>query len=376
MHRTGKIGSRLAGMMLSALIGLGGLNMPAARADDGPTLIVTSIQLNTWRDETYWSSTAQKMLYDTSSWIPRMTFRVRGPVTGGSQFSVDFTRPNGSPWLQLDCPTTETATNSVVTLETPRDESDAGQKLFTNEIGVFGFKIKLKNELAGTNSVLFTGRFKVDKVGKSLGIPAMKNKYDYIVDHDWALPIGYVWFETKESLGMPMLRVSLWLKGQVDAEDVAGYVFYNGTQIGSTKDSAGDLDEEEVVQTASDDAGDPEWKLDAFGWNKIRMSHRLSGKSEPGDDQPENQPYFYLDKHPGNYEVKVLRAGHLVRDLQFAVGDDGKVVDTGIAAANNLATARIVVPVKVIGTMDNPWNAEEYKTDAFFGNPLKGFVAP
>jgi hypothetical protein len=37
-----------------------------------------------------------------------------------------------------------------------------------------------------------------------------------------------------------------------------------------------------------------------------------------------------------------------------------------------LTNYRIVVPVKVLGTLDK-WNAATWRTDAFYGNPLSGF---
>ena len=33
-------------------------------------------------------------------------------------------------------------------------------------------------------------------------------------------------------------------------------------------------------------------------------------------------------------------------------------------------------PAQVIGDLDGQWDRNAYKTDAFFGNPLSGFVAP
>jgi hypothetical protein len=36
----------------------------------------------------------------------------------------------------------------------------------------------------------------------------------------------------------------------------------------------------------------------------------------------------------------------------------------------------MVLPVKVLGTGDGQWDANAWKTDAFYGNPLAGFTAP
>jgi len=43
---------------------------------------------------------------------------------------------------------------------------------------------------------------------------------------------------------------------------------------------------------------------------------------------------------------------------------------------NYLGTLRVVVPAQIIGDLDGQWDRNAYKTDAFYGNPLSGFVAP
>jgi hypothetical protein len=80
-----------------------------------------------------------------------------------------------------------------------------------------------------------------------------------------------------------------------------------------------------------------------------------------------------LSDNPGDYEIKVLSKGHLVRSIKFTVGPDGKF-DNGIAAANQLGNDRVIVPVQILGTQDGQWNRTAWKTDAFYNNPLKGFA--
>jgi hypothetical protein len=157
----------------------------------------------------------------------------------------------------------------------------------------------------------------------------------------------------------------MWFRGETTGASLEGHLFYQGKQIASTTDSSGDMDSEVEQNTVTETAGDPRWVLWAFGWDSVRST------AMPGYGQG-----FFLDKNPGEYEVKVLRDGTLSRDVKFTVGDDGKVVDTGIGDANNMGTKRIIVPVKVLGTLDAPWKPLAYKTDAYYGNPLSGFVAP
>jgi hypothetical protein len=55
---------------------------------------------------------------------------------------------------------------------------------------------------------------------------------------------------------------------------------------------------------------------------------------------------------------------------------DGKFVDNDIVTANKINSVAILVPVKVLGTHDGQWQPMAWKTDALYGNPLKGFTAP
>jgi hypothetical protein len=72
----------------------------------------------------------------------------------------------------------------------------------------------------------------------------------------------------------------------------------------------------------------------------------------------------------------VLENGKLARTAKFSMGPNGQLVETGIGPGNHLGTGRIVVPVQVIGDQDGAWDRNAYKSDAFFSNPLAGFVAP
>jgi hypothetical protein len=51
------------------------------------------------------------------------------------------------------------------------------------------------------------------------------------------------------------------------------------------------------------------------------------------------------------------------------------LVDNNIAKQNNFADDKIIVPVKIIGTLDK-WNATTWRNDAFYDNPLAGFSVP
>ena len=41
-----------------------------------------------------------------------------------------------------------------------------------------------------------------------------------------------------------------------------------------------------------------------------------------------------------------------------------------------MGTLRILVPAQIMGDTDGQWDKSAYKSDAFYGNPLSGFVGP
>lgn len=100
----------------------------------------------------------------------------------------------------------------------------------------------------------------------------------------------------------------------------------------------------------------------------------MAGRGAP--EASTDPSIFFLDKNPGDYEVKVLCGGALCRETKFSIGPDGKFVDNNIVTANKINSVAILIPVKVVGTVDGQWQPMAWKTDAFYGNPLKGFTAP
>ena len=86
-------------------------------------------------------------------------------------------------------------------------------------------------------------------------------------------------------------------------------------------------------------------------------------------------PLYLLSENSGDYEIKIIYKGHLVRSIKFAVDAEGKLVDNGIATANKFGNNRVIVPVQVLGDSDGQWDRAAWKTEAFYGNPLTGFTA-
>jgi hypothetical protein len=76
----------------------------------------------------------------------------------------------------------------------------------------------------------------------------------------------------------------------------------------------------------------------------------------------------------GDYEIKVLQNGKLVRTAAFKAKADGSF-DNGIATTSKLGTKRVVIPMKQLVDLA-PWDKQAYKAGAFYGNPLTGFAVP
>jgi len=87
------------------------------------------------------------------------------------------------------------------------------------------------------------------------------------------------------------------------------------------------------------------------------------------------RPPFQISANPGEYEVKVLWNNRLARSIKFTAGADGKP-DDRIATANKLGSDRAIVPAQIIGDQDGLWNAAAWKAEAFYGNPMAGFMVP
>ncbi len=120
--------------------------------------------------------------------------------------------------------------------------------------------------------------------------------------------------------------------------------------------------------TSGSDESDPHYYLWDFTFNSVRGWNT--------DTSGNRYDAHFLAANPGDYEVKVLFDGDLIRAAKFSVGADGKIVDNGLVAKNKIGGIAMILPTQVQGTSDGKWDAQAWKSAAFYGNPLQGFVAP
>lgn len=343
----------------------------SAAAQDQPTVAKDSVQMTAFTYNSY------KGNYGTWSWAPLINFRVNGPIPSGGQLYVEYTVP-GAPPVKFDCDTGETPADRWWKTTCGGREGVPEAKA-TTYTGPFQFAIKLRNELAGADTTLFTGKAKVAKVhSNEIRTGEYANHFVYYVDHDWNLPIGYVYYVPDELKGWdrPVLKVAFWVRGEAYKLDPhlffqgkeVGRIMYEGEQVGKAScepdvenNTTQFVDEKDAPQKAK-------WARVVCTFNNVRAWDRS------GEEWGFGQPHL-MDKNPGEYELKVLWNNKLARSVKFTVPAGGKL-DTSLAAKNKLGTDRLIVPVTVIGDQDGAWDRAAWKTEAFYANPLTGFTPP
>jgi len=291
--------------------------------------------------------------YEARGWVPAIEYRGSGSIPSGSRLSVDFTLA-GKPWVSFDC-NPETEDGRPGWSATCGGDSIPGGKQATSA-GPVAFTIRLRNELQGTNVTLFNGTAKVVMVPNYKGATKMEDMQWY-VDEDWRIPFGYVFWEKDPGHGGDdFLHVAFWVRG--NTPEVEAHLFYQG---------------KDIAKFSKPGNGAADWNPTLYRWGLIDGEFLGVYPNAPAGDEG-YAPRFGIRNNPGDYEVKVLILGHLARSIKFKVAANGSL--EGVDNANTLGTDRVVVPVQVVGDSSGPWDRNAWKTGAFYGNPLAGFVAP
>ena len=343
------------------------------KAQDQPTIAKDSVQVNAFTLSSY------KKDFKVFSWVPTLKLRVNGPIASGSQLYAEFTVPGGTTW-KFDCPTQETEKGRWWQSDQCGGRDALGEDKGITYTGPVNFTIKMRNELMGGDVTLFTGKFKVAKVHSNETGPDYMNHFVYYVDQDWNLPIGYMFlvpddvYEWKK----PTLSFAFWARTELNAPfephlfhggKEVGKMMYQGEEVGKPGCGTNEIEDNPTHIT------EPHGQ---FIWTRMRCSFpNIKAWNKTGEDnQTMFGPLYLMNENPGDYEIKILYQGHLVRSIKFAVDAEGKLVDNGIGTSNKLGSNRIIVPVQVLGDADGKWDKTAWKTEAFYGNPLTGFTAP
>jgi len=282
--------------------------------------------------------------------VPGLEFVVNGPIPSQSQFWAEFSVA-GKPSVKVNCALVghKVKPGDVVTVTCNKDRSEGRSHgiVYAGALpptAIVSFTIGASNELQQMNLTLFSGKMKV-------GTYRFRQSPDltYYVDEDWRLPIAYIGFAPRPGetdLGHPgqdepEFHVAFTLRGQTG--DIGVFLFRKG---------------EEVANETCRHGINSEYNPAGYEWYEIDCKLSVY----PSE----------LKKTPGDHEIKIMSAGHLARTIKFTVAADG-TLDNGVATANHLDTARILVPAAVLEKGGNP---EAWKTGAYYGNPLTGFTLP
>jgi len=296
-----------------------------------------------------------------TSWVPRIRFFV---FYGGStklRFKADYFMPDGSLWFSeaLEYRGGYDEKSGLSLVQSESDSNRDKKSIVTG--GLFGLKITNIRD----NSTVFQGKFKVNRYKPQYSDARYKNEVDYYVDYDWKLPIGFadLYFET--NVASPIIH--MWFKGDLKNENLEARLFHNGQQIATT-DDGGLVDSGERYY--ADKRGDDQ----SLFWREVKFSWPYRAEFIVSEDLRNYTNYKntqFINQMPGDYVVKVYYNGEQVRETKFTIGSNGTYADNGIAKQSNLTTKMIILPVKVMGTVDK-WNPVNAKAQGFYGNPVNG----
>lgn len=329
-----------------------------------PVLLKNSIYVQAVTHNEYWKMQNQR---NYSSRVPKVHFSHFYNNDNKLNYTVEYSNPDGSAWYSEKLEqSSRIAADYTVLFESPNPYGGVIDTKSTAGIGVYSFKITNDE----TKELLYQGKFKVGKFSTSHN-PQEKNNVDFFVDHDWLMPFGMIGFHhSLDHVGGMPLEVSFWVKGPVDSNELEGRIFYKGQQIATTANNGGGASDYDERTSGFAAAFAPQnfWKRWQFQWRNFLFDNN-------GTFNRENFPNaFYADKNPGDYTVKVYRGGTQIRELNFTIGADGKFVVPAYTSQIFMPYHRIILPAKVIGTAEK-WNVTAWKADAYYGNPLTGFVA-
>jgi hypothetical protein len=334
-------------------------SVTSAAAQDQPGVVRTSLQV-TARTLSFHGKNPKMW-----SWVPEFKFSLTKGRNSGDQHYIEYTVPGGAT-IKSDCQLNQNGTGFECGGRSIPEEKGS------IHTGLVNFNIKVRNELQGIDTTLFTGRMKVARACNNTNCSASAGEWVYYVDHDWNLPIGHIYYDMRNQ-DKPSFNVAFWARG--DAYRMEPHLFYQGKEIGRVQLEDGTPVGSPICRVSIENAAThtPQGMSWKAKWTRVDCEFPLvKGWDKSGDKRKD---MFKLADNPGEYEFKVLWNNKLARSIKFTVGPNGKI-DNGIATANKLNTGRVIVPVTIIGDQDGQWDRNAWKTESFYGNPLSGFTPP
>ena len=323
-----------------------------------PQFLVDTLDIGIEHWDYYWKIPNDN---HNTSWAPRINFDVFYGGSAKQRFKVDYFMPDGSPWFSeaLEFRGDFDSRSGTSRVCSPGDTTRDKNAIITG--GLFGIKITNIRD----NSTVFQGKFKVVRYKPQYSDARYKNEVDYYVDYDWKLPMGVADIDYERDNATPIVR--MWFKGDLNNENLEARIFSNGQELATTDDGG-------VVEHGDDHYADKRGDDKSLFWREFKFHWPKRVEFIMTEDLRNFTAYKnakFINQMPGEYVVKVYFNGEQVRETKFSIGNNGTYADNGIAKQNNLSTNKIILPVKVMGTLDK-WNPVNAKAMGYFGNPVTG----
>ncbi|MEP6787235.1 MAG: hypothetical protein ABJB40_02300 [Acidobacteriota bacterium] len=320
-----------------------------------PLFLINTLEIKLKGQDKYWKFPNQ-IYY--SNWVPQVRFEVFYDNNERSRYTAEWHKPDGTLWFTESLDARENSDGVVMTSLYNGSLFDTAS---TDQTGAYGLKVTNNK----TKEVVFQGKFNVKKSIDTPGDARMKNAFQFFVDNDWHLAVGYAGInEDGWSTAGNEPRVLLWFKGVPERKDMEARLFYNNQEITST-DDGGIISEE--LRRGDDCVRGQEicrYVMYLFRWDKFKIASQYNFRDP--------NVIFTRDK-PGEYTIKVFYKGAQVREAKFTIAPDGMVPRNSFS--NNIFPSLSIIPIKVMGTSEK-WNPISWKTEMFYGNPIVGFNVP
>ncbi|HMO81384.1 MAG TPA: hypothetical protein PKD24_11395 [Pyrinomonadaceae bacterium] len=338
---------------------------PNQRPTNDPILVKTSIYMEARAHDRYWKVPNES---NHSSWVPVLRFAQFFDNSRKLNYVVEYSNPDGTAWFSEKLDQMSIAANRTVGYRSS-DTANLLNTKSTNATGVFGFKVVDQD----SGAEVFSGKFKVSKFATGSG-PREKNRFDFYVDHDWLIPFGRIAFHHSDlTQGPPAPLFSFWLRGPIERKELEARLSFGDRQVASTndRDAVGGIADYDERTTQFAPAFAPQNIIKR--WEFVLGNFRYNNGARMNPER--FKQVHWAEENPGNYTIRVYQKGIQIREMQFSVASDGRLVRPSYSDQIFEPYYGIVLPVKVTGEAEK-WNSAAWKTDAFYGNPLKGFAAP